>query len=135
MEQNIFDAAGKHLKKAPTQPSNRTPLPKGKLNPEIEMMLNRMRAMQKDLEDKLSHLYAKGEEYHIDVGKYFGDALHQSTEGIKRMQEKEREIRQKIVQTLPPESCLRPRAKSKEKLTQERKGKMRAARRNWIPMD
>ena len=103
-------------------------------NEEIEKMLNKMQEMGQDLQTRLEEIQTLGKEKHIDLDKYFGDTYRLTKQELEQIEERERIVREKVNAAFPPESCIRPVGKSKEKLTKDRKGKMRGARQNWIPI-
>lgn len=140
MEDNIFDTAKKiaqaKKEKANNQPSNTT-APKiitTVEDPQISLMLEKMRVMKEDLENQLSSIYQKGKESKINVAILVDNIHILSPTDLAKVREQEKVLTDKIVAITPPESCLRKKTKNKEKLTQERKGKMRGSRNQWIPV-
>lgn len=141
MEDSIFDAASKFAKSRRTKPSEEKAenAPAKKIDDivsdlALKEMLQKMRDMKKDLEDQLSTVYQKGKEAKVNVSLLVESARELTDQQFKQMQEQEKILTDKILAATPPESCLRKNPKSKEKLTQERQGKMRGARNNWIPV-
>lgn len=141
MDENIFEAAGKQGKAGKDKSSQgKTDGIASKKNepnsvdPEINDMLDKMKFMKEDLENQLSSVYQKGKESKVNVSLLVESANALTTSQLEKMREQEKLLADKINAVIPAESCLKKPMKSKEKLTQERQGKMRGARNNWIPV-
>lgn len=137
MENNIFEAAGKQPKKRPSEKKGAKVIATAKVqatSEELDAMLNQMREIRENLENQLAAIYQKGKESNIDMSQFPDNAYALTAKEIEKVQQKELELREKINAITPPESCIRKVPKSKEKMTKERKGKMRGARQKWIPI-
>jgi len=141
MDKNIFESAGKQglsqKKKAVVQFENRvekSPQQPSVHNEEINIMLQKMQNMKLDLENQLTEIYRKGEESKINVSLLMKDAGSLTRQEIQKMEAQKKILEDEIDLVIPQESCLKRKSKSKEKMTQERKGKLRGARNNWIPV-
>ena len=141
MEKDIFQAAAKAYQKKNQPKTSSSPIPNISPfatvdNSEIHKMLDKMDAMKKDLEGKMDELYSKGRANQIDIDALFGGRLTLTKQQLQMVEEYERQMTKKIDDVLPAESCLKPvsKEKSKEQLTQERRSKMRGARKNWLPV-
>ena len=141
MEDNIFEASRKQSQFQKNKASQGHPekdvVKKNKENTrlfELKEMLEKMHEMKKDLEDKLSYIYLKGKQSKIDASLLVNDARDLTRKQLEKMEEEEKKLIEKINAIIPPNACLKKTPKSKEKMTQELKGKMRGARNNWIPM-
>lgn len=146
MDENIFEALSKQTKKKKNQAienkpsadplSKSDPVSKSDGNSQLGIgeMWKKMQDMKEDLEKQLSNVYQKGKEAKIDVDLLMdragGSVLKQSI----NLKEREKILNDAINGVILPEACLRKNAKSKDKLTQERKGKMRGVRNKWIPV-
>lgn len=135
MDENIFEAAAKKTKRhRPEKAASKD----GAADPsksELTDMLKRIREMKTDLENKLGFIYEKGKEAKVDVDNLFGGTSASFTmQQIEEIRAQEKILQDKLNAIIPPESCIRKVPKSKEKLTQERKGKFRGARQKWIPV-
>ena len=132
MEDNIFEAAGKQKrfveKKTPAYESEKVTVKKTQDDKSYSEL------MKKDLEDQLSDIYQKGKEKNLNAKLLVNNAKDLTSKQLEKMEEEEKKLIDKINAIIPPGACLIKNAKSKEKLTQERKGKLRGARNNWIPM-
>lgn len=134
---NIFDAAGKFAQSKKNKALNEKPrneLIKNRDSSEIDEMLQKMRDMKVDLEQQLSRVYQKGKDSKIDGAILVDNISHLTRQQLKEIEEQEKILTEKIQAAIPAESCLKKNPKSKEKLTQERQGKMRGMRNNWIPV-
>ena len=135
MDENIFEAASKKPKRHRLE---KVASKDGLANPsksELTDMLKRIREMKSDLENKLGFIYEKGKEAKVDVDSLFGETSASFTmQQIEEIRVQEKILQDKLDAIIPPESCIRKVSKSKEKLTQERKGKFRGARQKWIPV-
>ena len=140
MDENIFEAAsrqGKARKDKLLQSKSEKNAPKkneDSFDPEIHDMLDKMKYMKEDLENQLSSVYQKGKESKINVSLLVESASSLTASQLEKMKEQEKLLADKINAAIPAESCLKQPHKSKEKMTQERQGKMRGARNNWIPV-
>jgi hypothetical protein len=139
MADNIFDILGKGSKPKHSLPLNKGNFPSAKKpsNAEseaIEQMFKKMRTMEKDLANQLADLYLQGKMQPQIEALLMQKLGALNKKQIEDVAEQERILKEKISQAIPPESCLRKNPKSKEKMTQERRGKMRGAKNKWIPM-
>lgn len=138
MENNIFETAGKQAQSQKNKTSREMPRQnKGKkieptINSELQEMLEKMRIMKEDLEQQLSAIYEKGKESKVNVSLLIEKAKNLTAQQMDKMEEQQRILKEKILATTSPGSCLMKNPKTKEKITQERKGKLRGARNNWI---
>src|SRR5262249_20873695 len=103
-------------------------------DPEVELMINRMFEMSREIKPKLEDVYSKGKHYNFDVARYMEYIRKSFPNEYAKILDKESELRDRLLKLITPESCVRKIPKSNEKLTQERKGKLRGMRKNWIPM-
>lgn len=103
-------------------------------NPELEVLLTRIKEMKEDLDQRLTTLFELGREKHIDVQSLFGNIYQLTLQQVEALAQHERRLAEKLKKAIPPESCIKRVEKSKEKLTQERKGKFRGTRQKWLPM-
>lgn len=140
MDENIFEAASKQAKAKKNKPlgdksEQETSQKKVDLaNEEVGEMLQKMQTMREDLENQLNSVYQKGTASNINVDHLIDNAGALAVKNLDKMREQEKILSDKIGQAIPSESCLRKNPKSKDALTQERKGKMRGSRNNWIPV-
>jgi hypothetical protein len=140
MDENIFEAASKQAKAKKNKPlegksEQGTSQKKVDLaNQEVEEMLLKMQTMREDLENQLNNVYQKGSASNINVDHLIDNAGALAVKNLDKMKEQEKILSDKIGKAISSESCLRKNPKSKETLTQERKGKMRGSRNNWIPV-
>jgi hypothetical protein len=140
MDENIFEAAGRQGKprkdKASSGRTEGSSVKKndGLVDPEISAMLDKMKSMKDDLENQLSSVYQKGRESKVNVSLMIESASALTNAQLEKMKEQEKLLSDKINAVIPAESCLKKPLKSKEKMTQERQGKLRGARNNWIPV-
>lgn len=140
MTDNIFDTSrklGQSKKNKTSLESEKLPVnknPPTRNDYEIEEMLEKMRFMKKDLENQLSAVYQKGKESKINIALLVDNKDHLTEKELEKLQEEEKSLTEKISAVISPESCLKKIPKNKEKMTQERKGKLRGARNNWIPI-
>jgi hypothetical protein len=140
MEKNIFDAVGKMARSKKKETAS-NPLPQAvpkkllkiQVNTEIQDMLQKMQEMSDDLENQLNMIYRKGKESKINVS-ILENPGQLSKNQFEQMEKQKSELIEKIIKVIPPKSCLKKKQKSKEQLTQERKGKLRGARNKWIPV-
>jgi hypothetical protein len=137
--ENIFDAAGK-MGKAKKDKSA-IPKPEKKIdkndelsNLTIEDMLQKMQDMKKDLEGQLDSIYKQGAAKRINVDRLIEESGGLAVKNLDKIKDQEKILSDKINEAILPESCLKKKPKSKEALTQERKGKLRGSRHNWIPV-
>jgi hypothetical protein len=100
----------------------------------ITEMLDSVRSMRNDLDQKLEDVREAAKEKNIDLDKYFGNIYSLTKKELESVQEQENILVDKLAAITPTGSLIKKPAKSKEKLTKERKGKFRGARQNWIPM-
>lgn len=139
MDENIFEAAGK-LAKAKKNKQEETKSEKKidksdeSSNLKVEDMLQKMQDMRQDLEGKLSEIYKKGSTKHINVDQLIEESGALAIKNLDKMREQEKILSDQISGAITPESCLKKNPKSKDVLTQERKGKLRGSRNNWIPV-
>lgn len=136
---NIFDEAArqeknKMLKKKaaskspgdsvskPTPPSQRTE------NTEIKEIFQSIREMQSDLDHQFAEVKEQGKKHHVNVNKLIANTLSKEYEKVK---EAELKLKNAVNIEVTPIASV---AKSEDKLTKERKGKLRGARQKWIPM-
>ena len=139
MSENIFEESAKQSKKRLGKPSlvNKPASQKvtneTQTNSEMQKMLGRMQEMREDLEKQLLDLHAKAKAKNLDVERLFGDKYRLPAQHIEAIEQQEKALIAKINEAIPQGSCIKKVAKSKEKLTQERKAKFRGARQKWIP--
>lgn len=141
MEDNIFEASKKQSRSGKNKASQDEVL-SGLIKKtegtqsfnELNAMLQKMQMMKKDLEDQLAEIYRNGKESKINAVLLVENANNLTAKQLEKVEQQERILIEKINAIIPPEACLKKTPKSKEKLTQERKNKMRGARSNWIPM-
>lgn len=102
----------------------------------MEELIQKMSAMNTELESKLLLVRTEASRRNIDVEKLLGGADKATAKEIALIRTMEEELKKKINKVLPPETCLgvAGQQKSKEVLTKERKGKTRGARNKWLPM-
>lgn len=140
MDENIFEAARKMGTKKKVAASKPAPEAASKKNenleidPEVKGMLQKIQDMSNDLDNQLDSIYKKGKEAKINVSVLIENTGQLSDKQFEDMQAQKKTLMDKITKAVPPASCLKKKQKSKEELTQERKGKMRGARNNWIPV-
>lgn len=139
MDKNIFDAVGKtggaKKKEASSTPAPQTkPKEQVNIDPEIKEMLQKMQDMSDDLENQLETFRQKGKNSKVNVSLLLENTGILSKQQYEEMQKKKDELIEKIAKAIPAKSCLKKKQKSKEELTQERKGKLRGARNKWIPV-
>jgi len=145
MEDNIFDTAskqasqkkktvdGKSQQEGVENPTKKT-LSENSSSSEIDLMLKKMQDMKTDLENQLASVYRKGRESKINVSYLVESVSSLTKQQLEKIEEQKKLLVDKINVAIPTETCIKKNAKGKEKLTQERKGKMRGARNNWIPV-
>lgn len=136
MDENIFETAGKLAKSKKDKEQSQTSSDKNKdlSNLKIEDMMQKMQDMNNDLKGQITEIYRKGASANIDVDHLIKDSNAFAVKNLDKMREQEQVLNDQINGAILPESCLRPNPKNKEKLTQERKGKLRGSRNNWIPV-
>jgi hypothetical protein len=102
----------------------------------MEEMLEKMAAMNTELESKLVIVRTEAARRNIDVEKLLGGVDKVTAKEMALIRVMEEDLKKKINKVLPPDMCLGVEAeqKSKEVLTKERKGKTRGARNKWLPM-
>lgn len=151
MDRNIFDAASKKLRKEEKRPTvqnqpSSSPLPAsekkeiqlqsgyGDADPEVIEMFHRIRQMKRDIDSNLSDLRTKGESYRIDVDQYIEKSGGLFPKELEKVHQDEQAFINKVNSLFTPEACLKKVVKSKDQLTQERKGKTLGSRKKWIPI-
>ena len=134
MADNIFDILSKGSK---SKGGKASPAPKKTSDPqaeELDLMFQKMRTMKQDLEDQLANLYLQGKMTpHIEA-LLVENPTKLTKKQLEEIAEQENKLKEKISKAIPPETCLQKNPKSKVKLTQERRGKLRGAKNKWIPM-
>jgi len=100
---------------------------------EVSSMLKRMQEMKRDLEEKMNALNDAGQRANVNVSQLKNKSSLSAAQFEKYLQ-MEKELGKKIKEAIPPETCAKRIPKGTDKLTQERKGKMRGARNKWIPI-
>jgi uncharacterized protein YoxC len=98
---------------------------------EAAKMLEKMNKMGLDINQKFAYLYELSKRCNVDLENYFQSIYKRS---YKEIEERKRILKEEIAKAIPPEACTRKATKSTERLTQERRGKMRGARKKWIPI-
>lgn len=147
---NIFDEAArqgqnKHKKIKPghTLPANPAPaVPNAKSSrsdkfsqedAEVAEMFQRMHEMKRDLDRQLETVYEKGKQQHVNVDQLVNNMSHMLVQDYEKIKETESKVAKDFGPNVASPKMKSPQ-KSEEKLTQERKAKMRGARQKWIPM-
>lgn len=134
MEDNLFDTASNILggkKKAAASKDKKSPPVR---RSEAEVMLEKMHMMKVDLDQKITDLRQLGKKKGIDVDQYFNLDKVSSPSEFKKILEFQEQLEAKVDKIIPPETLPKMIEKPIDKLTKERKGKLRGAMRNWIPM-
>lgn len=101
---------------------------------QMEGMIQKMREMQQDIDDKINAMKRAAAAKNIDIDKLLGSTNQLATKGREIVRTMEDELKKKIANAVPREACLMPNTKSKEQMTKERSGKTRGARNKWLPM-
>ncbi len=101
---------------------------------EIEKMFASMRNMQADLDEKMEMVRAEAKRHNVDIDRYLKNVPDLTAKERELADATVKELKNKIAEAVPPEACIQPQPKSKDKLTKERKGKTRGARNKWLPM-
>jgi len=152
MEKNIFDEASKKFsqRRREMSPSKRSEAPldpsaqsaqtnsqhsqdEGS-NAEVEQMLKKMEQMKNDFDNQLKNLYDLGRRANVDVDSYLTNTNKLTRAELEALKEQERILKEKFNAAKLPGSCLEKQEKTKDQLTQERKGKFRGSRQKWIPV-
>lgn len=98
-----------------------------------ENILLRIQKMHKELDDKLAQLYASGLSK-SEIDRLIEIECRTNFHTFEKIKKDKEVVIEKLLSTIKPESAIKPVAKSKEKLTKERKGKTLGNRKNWIPV-
>lgn len=110
----------------------------------IAEMIRRTQEMKRDIDDRVVYLMLQATKAHIDVNKFMNARMHLFAKEFERIKEIQKQI--KLIQHGGAPSSTSAHGtdshhhtsttptKSAEKLTQERKGKTRGARKQWIPI-
>lgn len=105
---------------------------------EAASMLARIFEMQRDLKAQLEYIHEQGKHCHIDVNAFFSSNMANiSQTDILDYQIKEQALKRHLDQAANEQSPLAappPPSGSVDKMTKERKSKMRGARNKWIPL-
>lgn len=133
---SLKDMNPDQFKKPKKSSSENLPLrdKKAPMGDEVNSMLKRILDIKADLENQLNNIYAKAEVKRIDIKKYLDNPKNFSATEWNKVQKDKDSLVEQIVLLFTPETQIQKVAKSKEKLTKERKGKTLGSRRNWIPM-
>ena len=141
---NIFtDSSGHHRKKIrdhkPTPDSTKKKASKKYSQEEADAanMLQRMKEMKDDLNLKLDYLQNQAKQHHINIDLFIQSHSGPLVKEIEELKQKEKALRE--FEKNKPEFKkqnveTKSVAKSSDKLTQERKGKLRGVRNKWIPV-
>lgn len=141
-DRNIFEAASKELRKKAKKPvsDQASPPPEpseakdpkkmsyGSEDPEVMEMFLRIRKMKRELDSNFNELRSK------DVDRFIEKIASNYPGEVEKMKQKEKTFLDRLNSIFTPEACVKKNPKSKEKLTQERKGKTLGGRKKWIPM-
>lgn len=145
-KENIFDTAAKTLGKNKKKNVNGKPKAKAptvtpyvKVDPELEMMLNRMHEIQDDLKAKLRSMYKQHGLTEEQVMNFLNNPKNltpQEVEELKKAQELLKTQSSLSVLSSEQEQTKRlyKKAKKPEELKRERKGKTLGARKQWMPV-
>lgn len=139
MDENIFEAArrlGKANKDkaAVSEAEKNTNKNKDLSDLKVEDMMQKMKDMKNDLQGQLTEIYQKGSASNINVDHLIENSGGLAIKNLDKLREQEKILSDQINVAIPAESCLKQNQKNKETLTQERKGKLRGPRNNWIPV-
>lgn len=104
---------------------------------EAAAMLARIFEMQRDLKEKLDYIHEKGKQCHIDTDLFFKTSIGEISQfDILNLKEKQSALLKNL--ETPTDTKQQPAPapipQSADKLTKERKGKLRGARNKWIPL-
>lgn len=141
-EGNIFGFAGKQPekgKKKPHELPSTTPpksLPfKGSTgDPEIDRMLNRLREMDQDLQNKMQRICELTGMTKNEIQRFIENPNNFTDAQWRKAQLDKEKLEQKIYAAIGMEAKKRVQKKKKLKLAKERKGKTLGGRKGWIQM-
>lgn len=149
---NIFDAASQKLGKkakslkegapaAGSKPSTTKRIAEQVVDPEVQRMLDRMKWMKQDLDDKMEALKKKSGLNDEQFEKYIQHLAGLDIVKLEESKKKRAELEEKILNVVGPSNQQRALQiqsteppKSKPLTEKERKSKTIGARRNWLPM-
>ncbi len=101
---------------------------------DIPQMIERMRAMNQEIQQKIELIYEKTGLPRKKIDAYLSDAKNFTPEVWHSLQKNIDTLEQKIWSVLGKELKKKTLDKKQEKFSKERKGKSLGARKNWIPM-
>lgn len=108
-------------------------IPKQKGDPETQAMLQKIRTMQADLQQKFDALYKKAKMTPTEFKNYLDDPKNFSKKEWDFVQSNRYALEEKVWDVVGLE--LKPATGHKrENISHERKGKTLGARKKWIPM-
>lgn len=130
-DKNIFEtAASSNLgKKKKQQPSSKK---KTHQDPEIAAMLNQIEVMKQDLENKLEKIRQQTGLSKEDLQNFMNNPKNFSPNEWAKLEKTKNEMGDKVWSAIGLE--LKPKARTRENIAGERKGKTLGGRKKWIPM-
>lgn len=149
---NIFEEAGRAWReknknhKSDSSAAKKQAKPKKTLysNEDARMaeMMQRMHEMKRDIDNRLMHLLEQAKRANIaDIDRFMNARIHLFAQDFEKIQDIQKQIKQlqstgptTIQESGQPFTSTQKPSKTPEKMTQERKGKTRGARKKWIPI-
>ena len=151
-DKNIFETAAKKLgknkgkqpsgpvplkpvaDKDPTPTPNRPIIPSLPRDPQTQAMLNKIRTMQADLQQRFELLYKTAKMSAEEFKAYLANPKNFSKKDWEFVQKNKNILEVKVWDTVGTELKPSTSGRKRENLDQERKGKTLGARKKWIPM-
>jgi len=128
----------RNFKKKPTKGTKNTkaqastPRDKEKEKPSAAAIMKQIEEMHLDLEAKTEELRQLGQKVGINTDLYFKYITSISQDTTKAYAKARKKLTDYVEENAPKKAL--PKAKSVDKLSQERRGKMRGPRNRWIPV-
>lgn len=150
-DSNIFDEASKRLgkkKKKKVKPAHskeaishtsqgaqpERPGMVAVADPEMEVMLKRLRAMDDDLQSRMNRICELSGMSKEEVARYIENPKNFSTFEWERMQKEKEVLEEKLYSSIGIQAKKRILMKKKKKIIKDRKGKTLGTRKGWIQM-